>query len=1370
MSGIPDWAKPVELLEDDQERINRIASPTTKTTSDDEVPEWAIPVQRDEASVAKPTPSDVPEWATPVDRGPTPVRAEDTPPEGLVGLPEGIEAYTYSEDDILDKPELYNPIYEYVEDRYGKQAVHNKSRSDVVDTFLNNRRGNAGGNSVRVISETDYLMDIKDDPSRLLKAGKAYAIFEGMEGLTGEGVTWGELGEGVKDYTSSVILDPINFVSMGLGKLFGGTTIRAGGKAVETIAQREVAKQIMAGASREVALKAGTEVLRKAATAATVQGTAEVAEFSAKMAANKGMQRLMTKAGLKEVGATTIADAAINSGLEFLYQRSLVNTNVQDEVSKGAVGIAALSAIAMGGVQAGLVVRRGTSDTALISETVKKADPKQVAKELQASIKEWASSLQDEVAGEVDWLTKVKNGEEITDGDTDFFIDLLLGRTAETKAVSAPKAEQPKVRVSNPGGDWLESKAKRAADSRAKAEPGTYDFTLGEGRTTGTISETALDPNALKGVAGSMGEEAFRDSSEKLARLEASIAKDGYNPNPILIHVREDGVPFIVEGNHRLAEAAKSGRSSIGVEIHYRNGAEDADGLLKPGNLPLAKADEVSGEVEVGALKGLAQLMQEGGYFYTKRSEDDKVSNWLADFMKEELDQADIDDIMTAVGDAAGVKVKGQVTPEAFGNAFANKMNASARSMNSVMQVAKKLDVSLADINVDRFLEEALGLNLIKDPKLNKTGLQGKGTFTANLTEVQNKFIRSLVSHPSTSALNVLGYGAAAGLDISTDITMALFKGTRGTFKSVLGYADSGAKELYVAKQLLLSSKDRVKFALDPDMTYAAYKSALQRNTGALDTLNRTLSGGVDISNSVEQMSRLGGRASLVQDKADTLITHVQSATFVHAQDSFTKSQEYVGQMNKMLRTRFGKSWNEFYTDPDAIKVMATREYKQAEMDAVKATLTNTFSRSYKDSTKLGELAGFIEDARNIPGLGFMVPFGRFFNNTIDFGIKNTPLLNIAAKKSGKYADMSSEELMARGAVVTGLVWTMAQDEDENRRMGLGLYDKIVDGQVVSQQYDYPISLFKAAARVISYKMAGEELPAEIITQIGKDFGIGGLTRNLNKTGAEFADFGAALLAGEMEGILKEGQTIASDITAQALSGFLRPLEPVDTGIAIFAGVDQSPKDTAQGNKFVGDSLRYIDTTANFLLGKGDAPTKQGSATGEMAQQSTKNVGVRTQNLTNTQRVMNMLGLDQWKINADLSKDRRLMIPEAVNEYQRQVYGAIEEWAATKMENKAFRNSDIKTQRMAWDDQIKKVVQDAKFMLVVDYDGPQSTLRDQYDIMNKFSVGDVEDGLKALEFDKTIGELSEVEISVLRSQLEGVKFVDRMNVDPKVYD
>ena len=119
--------------------------------------------------------------------------------DGLVKLPVGVEAFTYSQDDMSERDELFNPINDFVKARYGIQAIENRSREEIVDTFLNNRRGVSAGNSIRAIAEVDWLMDAKKDPEKLLTAGKAYSIFEKIEGLTGEGVSWGEFGEGIKD-------------------------------------------------------------------------------------------------------------------------------------------------------------------------------------------------------------------------------------------------------------------------------------------------------------------------------------------------------------------------------------------------------------------------------------------------------------------------------------------------------------------------------------------------------------------------------------------------------------------------------------------------------------------------------------------------------------------------------------------------------------------------------------------------------------------------------------------------------------------------------------------------------------------------------------------------------------------------------------------------------------------------------------------------------------------------------------------------------------------------------------------------------------------------------------------------------------------
>jgi len=145
----------------------------------------------------------------------------------------------------------------------------------------------------------------------------------------------------------------------------------------------------------------------------------------------------------------------------------------------------------------------------------------------------------------------------------------------------------PRLRVDNPGGDWLASKLRRASEQRQSAEPNTYQSTLGSGEgVTGYFEELIrLEPNMLSNIAGSVGEETYRPDPEKMRRLRESIAKTGYDESPILIQVREDGVPFVVEGNHRIIEGVESGRPTIPVEIKYLRGAEDVEGPLSPAAL-----------------------------------------------------------------------------------------------------------------------------------------------------------------------------------------------------------------------------------------------------------------------------------------------------------------------------------------------------------------------------------------------------------------------------------------------------------------------------------------------------------------------------------------------------------------------------------------------------------------------------------------------------------------------------------------------------------------------------------------------------------------------------------------------------------------
>ena len=167
--------------------------------------------------------------------------------------------------------------------------------------------------------------------------------------------------------------------------------------------------------------------------------------------------------------------------------------------------------------------------------------------------------------------------------------DLILRKDLKKNQVgdifslnNAPTSKMPELKIDNPGGKWLEGKLQQAADDRRLGKSGFS----GAANITGSFKEPLnLPPGLLKDIPGNLGEEALRNTGSKLVALKKSISEEGYKPSPILIHVREDGKPFVVEGNHRIVEALQSGRDTIPVELRYLRGGEGADGLLSPNRL-----------------------------------------------------------------------------------------------------------------------------------------------------------------------------------------------------------------------------------------------------------------------------------------------------------------------------------------------------------------------------------------------------------------------------------------------------------------------------------------------------------------------------------------------------------------------------------------------------------------------------------------------------------------------------------------------------------------------------------------------------------------------------------------------------------------
>ena len=1112
------------------------------------------------------------------------------------------EAGTYSQNDMVNDS-IYPIIEDYMLDRYGTQSVEGRSREDVVDMYLNNRRGVSVGNTVRGLSEMDYINNIQEDKDKVARAAAAYQLYENMAGLYSKETDLGERVEGTVDFIRSAILDPSNLLAGFLGRAAAGGSLRVGTEVAKRSALNEMKKQPTKQLEKKVGQKVfadGLETARKAARQ-------KVNDYAQKTLGKTAKQRLLTKSAIAEVVTVASVDAAIGTGMEYLYQDGLVDVDAQDDINYFAVGIAALGGIVLGGLQVGFIARRGKSDTAVQTAEIPEPETEGFLSEASQAIGKYLE--QDIVPISRDWKTKIKGGAVLSkdslDFSTDFFKTLLLG------------------------------------------------------------------------------------------------------------HTKDDKVVF----------------------------------------------------------KGMTQIAYERGFVWARRFEGDRFTNWMADIISSVSDKearAYLKAIEKATGnkiivkdDAGKVIPRNKVTGKDIGDILAYKMSEAGATLGAAGQSAKQLGLSISDLELKDLYESAIDAGFVKDKKKPKESSIVFESFAKN----QNRLIRLLVSHPSTSALNVIGWGANTSLQSMSDITLSLLLAGRGTIQKLLGDVEKGAKTQKLAANLIKSNAQRVSFLFDPDMTYTAFESALQRNSAALERLNSVLPGGVEGTNRLLTDGKFSVDQKLLGMKTDAKIDFIQKLTLVQAQDLYTKSQEFLFQMDKKLRMATGKGWNEFYRSPDAAQYMATKEYRNIEASAVDDTLEAIFSKSYKGRDTLGFLAGIVEDARNIPGLGMAVPFGRFFNNTIAFMGKNTPGLNMVLRGAGYYDSMPKGEAFSRSLVTAGILYTLSDQEIENVKQGLPVYTAVdpISGQLVDQKYDFPVSAYRMGARIVALSRMGESQQAmSMFGQFSQDFGASGLLRNLDTAQRDTLEAIKFMVDPERRDIVKGAEIASITLASQFINPLIRPLEPINIAVGIVAGPDAAPIDRKQNNRLVNSAFRYIDNILPLFMGELAEP-KQTAAGGKADIQTTKVLGARTISLTDTKRVMARMGLRDFTL--DLDKKVKDLAPAAANAYHGIFHDVIEAESSLLLESTWFEGLSPEQKLRHWRSEVLPRARDlSKSFLRLQSSGPDDVTNQQFEIASKYNKKAITKGLKELNLDD-FDELEYEELFILERFLETQKDLQDLSIE-----
>ena len=754
---------------------------------------------------------------------------------------------------------------------------------------------------------------------------------------------------------------------------------------------------------------------------------------------------------------------------------------------------------------------------------------------------------------------------------------------------------------------------------------------------------------------------------------------------------------------------------------------------------------------------GLAQSLLEQGYGFRKVDKDDQITKWLADTIKE-ADPKEFRGMMgnlkTYLGGDLG-KFKG-MTQKDFAKEFRKSYSKAGEKFRAAGITSHMLGENIEKVTLSEFLDLTInGNKVVRGTKVEKAVGEGSnwlatrlGAPEGTIQGIQNRLIRLLVTNPSTTALNIKGYGVASTMNSFSDITIAallnpaqMMVGKKSKAEVVKGLKDVWHNTIY-----------KLRNTVDANTTFDEFQMYAQARPGAMKELLRVHPGGVeDLSKVVDGMDL---NKTILGSKTDEFIDFAQLLTGVTAQDSYTKSIEFLTQMDKNLRKHYGKGYSKFMRESDARSIMATKEFAIIEAKSVDDTMKTIFSKSHKGPTPVGQVAGFIEDMRQIPGLGMLVPFGRFFNNTMAFFADNSGL-SLGLRVLGKSnLTTSNEELIARAMVTATGIAFLVPEEERAIDLGLSVFQKPDDtGAVTDSTYDFPYGAAKALARLVAHKKRGEAPPGEVTAMIRDQF-LTQVTRNVDASGKSIVEFIDAALGAEGDDVLGLLSAMAGKVTSQSVSAGTRFLDPINAAVGLARGEDYKLPDRNQGNKVMNDSFKYMDQII-MSLGIADYPQKFSRTQGKPDIQATKFIStVREQRPSSLDRVYNLMGIPTWKARVQIQDAK------GKNRYNELFSKLNERSAEILLKNDRFRQGDEEERKLIFDEFAKKNVQRVKTVMSRDIDPGDREALLRMEIEGTGNLLTRKNVMDELGFDD-LSDLSYYELKTIKDALDSRKWTKR---------
>jgi hypothetical protein len=682
-----------------------------------------------------------------------------------------------------------------------------------------------------------------------------------------------------------------------------------------------------------------------------------------------------------------------------------------------------------------------------------------------------------------------------------------------------------------------------------------------------------------------------------------------------------------------------------------------------------------------GEIGGLAGVFKEKGYKIGREIHiSDIITNVANSLTQKEL--KDINKVMgkytsLQFGDLSGSRVK-------LGDLMAARMSEAGKTLNVASQLKKTLDSGLL----------AAEMKIKKQADAIDEAEAKAADGSQPLKYGQSVWKRLLVSSPATTALNVAGFGQYYVGQTIADLFSATALMTQGLAQMAVNRA--GAQESFRQVRALGTLQvQKIRNLLDPYTTHDEYLKFLNDpdNEMARKMLFETMAGGVDAS-----AKRFGiNPQNAAFRNVEAFTTAMNQITGVRIQDTFTKSQMFMNEMDKYLRLKKGTTLKEALLSDEAFD----EEIIQGALDT---TLKSVFAKDYTTTEQpelVRQMAKLTETISNTPGFGTILPFGRFFNNVLATAYQWSPLAapELLMKPFYKRAvkaqpDLTETEAYSRMVVGTAAL-ALAMDYDtERREQGLGVFDVDVGGgTIVDAKNTYPFSAFLAAGRIMNMKRNDEDVPPELLQEMGTQLAVGQLARD--------AQFGNDLnnlldvLINADEGARGASVDAFARVFGNFAAGFTRPLDAINKTVGFAMGTDTA-KDVRQADTaglFTQSATKYFDNILEAFIDKTDTITGEDLAVatreGEIydANPFARIFGLTIKpGRTAAEAAYSMSEMQPWTAN------ERTKLPAYDRAFNTMLAPLLERQTQLLLNTREFREGDL-TKRRAM---LKKVMSDAK--------------------------------------------------------------------------